>query len=62
MKKKLQNISLFANLDDDTLNKIYDITTSVKFDKNSIIFYEGDNSKYLYCLLTGIVKLYKVSS
>jgi len=62
MKKKLQNISLFANLDDDTLNKIYDITTSVKFDKNSIIFYEGDSSKYLYCLLTGIVKLYKVSS
>jgi len=62
MKKKLQNISLFANIDDDTLNKIYDITTSVKFDKNSIIFYEGDSSKYLYCLLTGIVKLYKVSS
>jgi len=62
MKKKLKNISLFANLDEETLEKIYDITSSIKFDKNSIIFYEGDSSKYLYCLVEGIVKLYKVSS
>ena len=62
MKNKLKKIDLFNSLDDETLNKIYDITTSVKFDKNSIIFYEGDSSKYLYCLVSGIVKLYKVSS
>ena len=62
MKNKLKDIVLFNNLDDETLDEIYDITTSVKFDKGSIIFYEGDSSKYLYCLVSGIVKLYKVSS
>jgi len=62
MKNKLKDIVLFNNLDDETIDKIYNITTSVKYDKNSIIFYEGDSSKYLYCLVSGIVKLYKVSS
>jgi len=62
MKKKLQNMSLFSTLDDDLLEKICTITTSVKFEKKSIIFYEGDSSKYLYYLVTGIVKLYKISS
>jgi len=62
MKKKLKEIVLFSNLDNETLEKIYEITTSVKFDKNSIIFYEGDSSKYLYCLVSGITKLYKVTS
>ena len=62
MKTKLKEIDLFANLDEETLEKINEITTTVKFDKNSIIFYEGDSSKYLYYLTSGIVKLYKVSS
>lgn len=62
MKKKLQNMSLFSTLDDKLLEKICTITTSVKFEKKSIIFYEGDSSKYLYYLVSGIVKLYKVSS
>ena len=62
MKSMLKKIVLFSNLDDETLDKIYNITSSVKFAKDSIIFYEGDSSKYLYCLVTGIVKLYKVTS
>jgi len=62
MKKKLQNMSLFSTLDDQLLEKICDITTSVKFEKKSIVFYEGDRSKYLHCLIAGIVKLYKISS
>jgi CRP/FNR family transcriptional regulator len=62
MIDKLKNIDLFNNLDDNTLNKICKITTSVKFDENNIIFYEGDSSKYLFCLVSGIVKLYKMTS
>ncbi|MDC0932942.1 Crp/Fnr family transcriptional regulator [Arcobacteraceae bacterium] len=62
MKNKLKEIVLFRNLDDKTLNNIYDITSCIKYKKGNIIFYEGDSSKYLYCLVTGIVKLYKVSS
>jgi CRP/FNR family transcriptional regulator len=62
MKNKLKNIEIFRNLDEETLNKISEITTSTKFNKNSIIFYEGDSPKYLYCLVSGIVKLYKMTS
>jgi CRP/FNR family transcriptional regulator len=62
MKNKLKEILLFRNLDDETLNNIYNITSCIKYKKDSIIFYEGDSSKYLYCLLSGIVKLYKVTS
>ncbi|PIF04240.1 MAG: Crp/Fnr family transcriptional regulator [Arcobacter sp.] len=62
MKNKLRHITLFSNLDEETLDKIDDITSSVKFAKDSIIFYEGDSSKYLFCLVSGIVKLYKHTS
>lgn len=62
MKKKLKNIELFKNLDNETINKISEISHSVKFDKDSIVFYEGDSPKYLYCLVSGIVKLYKMTS
>lgn len=62
MKNKLKSIEIFNNVDDSTLNKLCDITTSVKYDENSIIFYEGDTSKYLHCLVSGVVKLYKTTS
>ena len=62
MKNKLKEIVLFSKLDEETLNGIYEITSLVKYKKDSVIFYEGDSSKYLYCLVSGIVKLYKVRS
>jgi len=62
MNNKLKNIELFSNIDDNTLEKINEITSSVKYDENSIIFYEGDSSKYLHCLVGGVVKLYKTTS
>jgi CRP/FNR family transcriptional regulator len=34
----------------------------MSFPKEGIIFYEGDDSKYLYLLKSGIIKLYKVTS
>ena len=62
MKNKLKEIILFSKLDSTTLDRICSITTTEKFAKDSIIFYEGDSSKYLYCLASGIVKLYKMTS
>jgi len=62
MKIKLKEISLFEELDDDTIDKIESFTTSIKFPEKNIIFYEGDDSKYLYCLVSGVIKLYKMSS
>ena len=36
--------------------------TVQKVAKNNIVFYEGDESKYLYLLAKGVIKLYKTSS
>jgi len=62
MKNKLKMIDLFSNINENTLDEICLITTSVKYDEKSIIFYEGDSSKYLHCLVSGVVKLYKTTS
>ncbi|RLA80501.1 MAG: Crp/Fnr family transcriptional regulator [Epsilonproteobacteria bacterium] len=62
MKIKLKNITLFKELDDETLDRIESFTISKKFIEKNIIFYEGDTSDKLYFLVSGIVKLYKMSS
>lgn len=62
MQTKLKDIYLFKNLCDDTLNRIAEFTTPVKLLRDNILFYEGDESKYLYLLTNGIVKLYKTAS
>jgi len=62
MKEHLKNIVLFKNIDEDTINKIEAFTTEHKVSKDSIVFYEGDESKYLYLLSKGVIKLYKTSS
>ena len=62
MKLKLKNIVLFNDLDDKTIDIIANFTVETKLKKDNIIFYEGDDSNYLYLLISGIVKLYKVST
>jgi CRP/FNR family transcriptional regulator len=62
MKLKLKNIDMFKDLDEDTLNKIEKFTTEHTILKDNIVFYEGDDTKYLYLLVSGIIKLYKTSS
>ncbi len=62
MKTYIKNIVLFKNIDEDTINKIENFTTVQKVAKNNIVFYEGDESKYLYLLAKGVIKLYKTSS
>jgi CRP/FNR family transcriptional regulator len=62
MKTKLKNIDMFKDLDEETISKIEKITTSHNISKDNIVFYEGDDSKHLYLLVHGIIKLYKTSS
>ena len=62
MIKYIQNTILFKNIDEDTIKKIETFTTEHKVSKNNIVFYEGDNPKYLYLLTKGVIKLYKTSS
>ncbi len=62
MNIKLKDFFLFEDLCDDTLSQIEAFSKEASFPKESIIFYEGDESKYLYLLKSGIIKLYKVTS
>lgn len=62
MKIKLRDIYLFKDLSDETLDQIEKFTTIMELSKDNILFYEGDDSKYLFLLTKGIVKLYKTSS
>ena len=62
IKNKLKDITLFSELDEQTINKIECFTYESKLVKDSILFFEGDESKYLYILVSGIIKLYKTSS
>lgn len=62
MKTYIKNIVLFKNIDEDTINKIENFTTVQKVAKNNIVFYEGDEPKFLYLLAKGVIKLYKTSS
>ena len=62
MRVKLKNVILFKDLDEKTLDKIEEFTTTYKLNKDNIVFYEGDDSKYLHLLTFGIIKLYKISS
>lgn len=58
---KLEEISIFSKLSESHLKELYDNTYIKYFTKDSIVFYEGDSSKYLYILLEGSIKLYKTT-
>jgi len=58
---RLEDIPIFSKLSDSHLKELYDSTYIKYFTKDSIVFYEGDSSKYLYILLEGSVKLYKTT-
>lgn len=56
----LKKVFLFENLPDDTLKSIERHCKLVSLKKDTIIFYEGDESRYLYLILEGKVKIYKI--
>ena len=59
---ELKDIFLFEDMNEETLKKIKSISQVLKLNKGNILFYEGDDPKYLYILLSGTLKLYKVTS
>lgn len=58
----IQSTVLFKNLDKKTIEKIENFSITQKVSKGNILFYEGEESKYLYLLTKGVIKLYKTSS
>ena len=59
---ELKKISLFSNLENSDLIELKKISSIMYVKKNTPIFYEGDKSNYLYLLIDGIAKIYKIDN
>ncbi len=57
----LKDLPLFSALNEKQLTKLQSDVHIHQYDKDSIVFFEGDESKYLYILLEGTVRLYKTT-
>jgi len=58
---EIQDIPMFSDLDKKFHKELQESIHIKKFTKKSIVFYEGDESDYLYILLEGTVQLFKTS-
>lgn len=59
--KIFKQIAYFADLDDDTLDKIIASAIQLKYQKEETVFWEGDKPKGLYILGSGWLKVVKFS-
>jgi CRP-like cAMP-binding protein len=59
--KNLKKIDLFKNLSDDELKELEHYLTTAMFRKKEDIFTEGDAPEWFYIVLTGKVKVTKIS-
>lgn len=57
-KDNLKDFAFFSLLEEKDLLRLKEISVKKKFNKDEILFYRGDEPKYLYLLLKGIAKLY----
>ena len=55
-------IPLFNGLPDDQLSAIRQIAVEKKYDKGQVLFSEGDETKGLFVVVDGRIKIYKVSA
>jgi CRP/FNR family transcriptional regulator len=58
---ELQEIPMFSALEEGYIAELKNAVHVKHFSKDSIVFYEGDESNYLHILMEGDVKLYKTS-
>jgi len=58
---ELKRCLIFSGLPDDDLMRIAQGATLKEFPKKSIIFSEGDEATGFYILVSGMVKIYKIS-
>jgi len=56
---ELKDIPLFSALKEEQLKLLQAQMHIHQYLKDSVVFYEGDQSKYLQILLDGTVRLYK---
>jgi CRP-like cAMP-binding protein len=59
---QLRRVPLFAALDADDLVRVAAITHTRSYPRGAIIMLEGDREGSLYCLLAGVVRIFKTSA
>lgn len=57
----LNQIPFFTKLNPEELKLLEDISQERAYKKGEIIFYEGEEPRYLHLLLEGVLKLYKTN-
>ena len=57
----IDEIPFFATLPKPYQNMIKEKLFTKHYTKGSIVFFEGDRSKYMYIVLEGSVKMYKTT-
>jgi CRP/FNR family transcriptional regulator len=58
VQKIVDDFHFFNFLKEEDLNRLKEISVKKYFNKGEILFYKGDEARYLHLLLKGIVKLY----
>ncbi len=54
----LKSIDLFSQIPGDDLAKVAEITTEITFNKNEVVFQEGDVGDSLYLTIEGSVRIH----
>lgn len=57
--ENLKKMAFFSDFNDKDMEKLAAISTIKSYNKGELLFYEGDEPKYLYVLLEGILKIFK---
>jgi CRP/FNR family transcriptional regulator len=59
--KRIKNIPFFSHLDEEGIKKLSAISMIKKYNSKEILFFEGEEPRYLHVLLDGVVRLYKTN-
>ena len=62
MIEKLKKISLFFNIKDDLLKEIASFSTLKTYNKDEIIFYEGEKNSFFYGIVCGQILMYDTTT
>ena len=57
----LRNCSLFKGLTDSSIDLVADRARVVRFKKNQLIFRQGEPCRGVYCVASGMVRVYKIA-
>jgi len=60
IKNIIKSLNFFSCLNENQLDRLIEISTINTYDENYILNYEKTQTKYLYFLINGLAKSYKI--